>query len=328
LNTQGNPLDTVNRFVKAVWQGAHLDILILPPDGKKEARVLETPDELENINPFQPLMLENMARLVPQVMKKHPAARVGVLLRPCEMRALDEVIKRGAVQADDLVTICVDCLGTFPEDEFEWRSARKGSEANLTHEALKFAPQGGIAAYRFRAACQMCISPGANDADVNIGVLGLPVRQTILVKVKNGLLDWPAITNGRADPALVAERETMVAKLVERYGQTRERVMAGLSEVLPPDVEALLDQFEACGSCQLCMDNCPICAVNFPREEGGRFNREDIAGWLVSCAGCGMCEQACSSQLPLATIFSLIREQLEEELHYSPGTDWDTPLPI
>ncbi len=314
LNTQGNPLETVNRFVKAVWQGAQLDIFILPPDGKDRARVLDTPDDLENINPFQPLMLENMARLVPQVMKEHPGARVGVMLRPCEMRALTEVIKRGAVQAERLVTICVDCLGTFPQDEFEWRSARKGSEASLTKEALKFAPQGGIAAYRFRAACQMCVSPGANDADVNIGILGLPIRQTILVKAKNGLLDWPAITNGTADPALVAERETMVAKLVERYGQTRERVMAGLSEVLPPDVEALLDQFEACGSCQLCMDNCPICAVNHPREEGGRFKREDIAGWLVSCAGCGMCEQSCPNHLPLSIIFTHMKEYLKQNL--------------
>jgi hypothetical protein len=41
-----------------------------------------------------------------------------------------------------------------------------------------------------------------------------------------------------------------------------------------------------------------------------------------------MCEQACSSQLPLATIFSLIREQLEGELRYSPGVSWDTPLPV
>jgi Fe-S oxidoreductase len=90
--------------------------------------------------------------------------------------------------------------------------------------------------------------------------------------------------------------------------------MAGLSEVLPPDVEALLDQFEACGSCQLCMDNCPICAVNFPREEGGRFNREDIAGWLVSCAGCGMCEQACPNHLPLSIIFTHMKAYLKQNL--------------
>ena len=50
--------------------------------------------------------------------------------------------------------------------------------------------------------------------------------------------------------------------------------------------------------------------------------------WLVSCAGCGMCEQACSMQQPLVTIFSLIREKLNEELGYSPGTSWETPLPI
>jgi Na+-translocating ferredoxin:NAD+ oxidoreductase RnfC subunit len=35
---------------------------------------------------------------------------------------------------------------------------------------------------------------------------------------------------------------------------------------------------------------------------------------MISCAGCGMCEQACPNHLPLVTIFNQIREQLIEPL--------------
>lgn len=51
--------------------------------------------------------------------------------------------------AANALAVRVDCLGTFPEDEFEWRAARKGSEKVLSGEALRFTPQGGISAYRY-----------------------------------------------------------------------------------------------------------------------------------------------------------------------------------
>jgi len=314
LKTKGDPLGTVHRFVRDVWQAAALVALIVPPNAKGQKHSLTDPAGLEEVNPFQPLMLMNIAGVIPVVLEEHKDGRVGVLLRPCEMRALTEIAGRGAVQTNSLLTLCVDCLGTFPEDEFEWRAARKGSEKGLTGEALQFAPQGGISAYRYRAACQMCVSPGATEADVNIGILGLPVRQTMLVDVKNGALDWKTLTDGTADPALSAKRDIMLAKLSERHTRTRERVISGLMEVLPINVEALLDQFENCGACQMCMDSCPICTVETPRQVKGRYRGEDVAAWLASCAGCGMCEQSCPQHLPLSIIFTHVKQQLQQAL--------------
>ena len=318
LKTKGDPLGAVHRFVGQVWEDASLEAMVVPPTGKDQLHVLTDPARLGEVNPFQPLMLMNMARVIPEVLKEHPDGRVGVMLRPCEMRALTEMAGRGAFNTERLLTVCVDCLGTFPEDEFEWRTARKGSEKGLAGEALQFAPQGGIAAYRYRAACQMCVSPGAAGADVNVGVLGLPVRQTVLVDVKNGGTDWKRITDGKADPALAARREVMLAKLSERHTRTRERVIGGLMEVLPADVEALLDQFEKCEACEACMGACPICAVSYPRQTKGRYRREDVAGWLASCAGCGMCEQSCPQHLPLSIIFTHVKQKVKETLESAP----------
>ena len=41
--------------------------------------------------------------------------------RPCEMRALTEMTKHASFKIDNLLTISVDCLGTLPADEYQWR---------------------------------------------------------------------------------------------------------------------------------------------------------------------------------------------------------------
>lgn len=315
LNTKGDPLGTVNHFVRQIWLTTGLVGMILPSDKKNELQVVDDPSELGEFNPFQPLMLMNIAGLVPAVLQDHPGGRYGILLRPCELRALKEVADRNKIKPERLLTICVDCLGTFPDDEFEWRSVRKGSDEGLTREALQFAPQGGISAYRYRAACQMCVSPGARLADINLGVIGLPVRQSILVDGQPDLVDWSQITDKPADLSLSNRREIMLSKLVEVHSQTRDRVLSGLVEVLPANVDVLLDQFDDCGNCQACMQACPICTANPPhRTQEGHYERQDVVDWLVDCAGCGMCEQTCPKHLPLSIIFTHVKRSLEETL--------------
>ena len=128
-------------------------------------------------------------------------------------------------------------------------------------------------------------------------------------------LNWKEITDGLADSGLVDRHDAMLARLSERHIRTRERVISGLAEVLPPDVNALIDQFAACGNCQSCMGVCPICAADAPRMgKNGRLERESVVNWLVSCAGCGMCEQNCPNHLPLSIIFTHIKEQIGKEL--------------
>ena len=311
IHTHGDPLGALQNFIRTLWEQTDLQAMVVAPRNGKY--LLESPDELEELNPFRPLMKLNTARLVVQTAQEKPDQRLGALLRPCEMRALNEMSARGAVKRDEVLAICVDCLGTFPAEEFEWRTER--SNKSLTKEALRFAPQGGISAYRYRPACQMCAEPGATDGDVNIGVFGLPVRQSMLVNANNGSVVLESITEGQATEVLVGKRVQMLAKISERHVRTRERVLKALDENLPADLGELLEQFESCGECQACMNVCPICVVDQPRKSlDGRLVREDLVNWLLSCAGCGMCEQSCPQHQPLSAVFSHIRTQIEAEL--------------
>ncbi len=335
--THGNPLGAVRRVVETVWEQTGLDGMLVLTNGSPEARIkprlIDNPDRLSEINPFKPLMTLNAAALIPDLVQENPQTRFGALLRPCEMRALIEMVKHDSFTIEKVLTISVDCLGTLPADEYHWRAERKGSSDKLTHEALQFARQGGIVAYRYRSACQMCTSPEAKGGDINIHVLGLPVRQHILVEARDEdtaqRISLDAIQARTADPALVNQHKRVLVRLSERHRRTMERLMTYLVDVLPADVNAVAKQLENCGPCQTCINVCPICSINRPRRgEDGEYVLGDVMRWLISCAGCGMCEQSCPNHLPLSTIFTHIREQLSAEWGYLPGHSLDEPLPL
>ena len=346
LDTYGDPLGKVRDFIRTIWLEFGLDVMLVTLDGGIEPRAtpqfITDPASIDSANPFKPLMEINAARLIPEFIRTHPGQKLAALLRPCELRALIEMTRHASIKTNDLLTISVDCLGTLPADEYHWRLERMGKNESadgstiensndpLTHEALKFAHQGGIVPYRYRSACQVCPSPVAESAKINIQIFGLPVRQKMMVVINDPELERflrPEILfNGEAAGVLVLQHERVVSKLLERHQRTMQRINEGLGEMLPADVDAFINQLESCGNCQSCMQVCPICSLDRPgRSSDGHYNRLDVIRWLVSCAGCGMCEQACPTHLPLYTIFAHIRHQLDQEWEYVPGQSMEEP---
>ncbi len=345
LDTRGDPLGKLQEFVSLVWRQSGLEgMLVTVEAGDKThaiPRFITDQAGIRDTNPFRPLMEINAARLIPGILAEHPSSRLGALLRPCEMRALLEMAKHTSLKLDRLLTISVDCLGTLPADEYQWRLERLEKEQSvgmaasdeLAQEAIQFARQGGIVPYRYRTACQVCSSPASAQADINIHVLGLPVRQEILVSVHDQKiaesLAMDGYAKGTADEALILQHERIVSRMAERHARLIERINESLGSLLPADVDALIRQLEACGDCQACMECCPICSVVKPqRGVDGHYARAGVIRWLASCAGCGMCEQSCPKSLPTAAIFAHIRRQLDQQWDYTPGQSLHDPLPL
>ncbi len=334
--THGDPLAAVRNFIHGVWIHSNLDGMLAPVNGSEKkpvgSQVIDKPELLAKINPFKPLMTTNTARMVPELIRTQPQSQLAALLRPCEMRALIEMPKHDGFTLDKFVTICVDCLGTYPADEYQWRAARRESHKEAEDDNLHFARQGGIMAYRYRSACQTCASPQASGADYNLMVIGLPVRQAILVAAKDENPDihtWlDAYTAGPAEPELIEQHEKILAKILERHQRTSEKIVQGLGEHMPGEIQGVITQLESCGDCQNCMAVCPICSMDYPqRDKQGGYQQKDVVRWLISCAGCGMCEQACTRNIPTSTIFRYIQSKLAEEYGYLAGLSSQDPLP-
>ncbi|MFN2215751.1 MAG: hypothetical protein ACK2TS_02310, partial [Anaerolineales bacterium] len=84
LKTKGDPLGTVNSFFRTIWNAIGLQGLILPSMRKNELMVIDNVSDLQEVNPFQPLMIMNIAGLVPKFLENNPDGYYGILLRPCE----------------------------------------------------------------------------------------------------------------------------------------------------------------------------------------------------------------------------------------------------
>ena len=48
----------------------------------------------------------------------------------------------------------------------------------------------------------------------------------------------------------------------------------------------------------------------------------------LSCVSCGMCEDACPMDIPVAQIFTMVGDRNQEKFSYVPGRSIDEPLPL
>ena len=92
---------------------------------------------------------------------------------------------------------------------------------------------------------------------------------------------------------------------------------------------SLLGLFARCTLCADCLDACPLYGGELAGmlgvnrlHQGGRPLLSELVGvsrWLVSCSGCGMCQEACEHSVTLSQLISAISHRLRSELHYTAG---------
>ncbi len=260
LRTEGDPLLAIQKLLHDIWVRAGLAGILVPrrPPGSSGLTMVLAQERghFSSVDPFAPVMADYAAQAVAELARQHPRTRYAAVLRPCEVRALFRLALWDSFRPDNILIIGVDCLATFPAEDYRWRVEKWHGGNPVTREALRFARQGGILAYRDRPACQMCVAPMPDVmlADLRIGVLGLPTQQLILVTARDETvarrLDLGEITDGPAPPTLIEQHERMRFTLAERRAHTRERMIRDLPANLPKSVEDVIAHLRHCAPCQ------------------------------------------------------------------------------
>lgn len=317
LKTHDNPLARVRKFLQDIWEYADLDGMVIPVYQSEHKSVKQTVihyfENLQEADPFAPLMQVNAGKLVSEMARKHPNDRMAAILRPCEIRALYEQVKHTGVELENWLLIGVDCPACFPLQDFEWRVQKAGSVEALTNEVLRNVRQGSIALDRFRPACGMCAKPGSPHEEICIGLLGLPVTDALLIGINNDVilqkLDLDRVCDGLAPQELIDQHERMLKTIEERRAHIRERQMDALAPELPASIEEFIAFLENCQPCESCLKACPDGEHVVTAIQTRTANHELVMDWLSSCAECGICEQACPKEVPLVAIADRIRRE-------------------
>jgi formate dehydrogenase subunit beta len=344
-------LAAIQGFFRELLEADVVDALLVPmetPQGALTPALVSDPELLDRANPLAPVMGLNAARLAGRVSVREPRERVGVVLRPCELRALVELVKLQQASLDDLVTIGVDCLGTY--DVAVYTAMRSDGGVDMaaylgTARAGELAPAEG---YTFRDGCQMCEKPQAEGADITLELFGADLTSGIPVS----LPDEMGERLGLSAVEVEAQRPEVIEKLVRARTQVRDERFAEILERV--EEEGLEGVFASCIRCHNCMTVCPICYcktclfksqvfdhepmqyMNWARRKGAYrmpadtmlFHLTRLNHMVLSCIGCGMCTSDCPADLPVGVVFRAIGQETQQVFDYEPGRDVEEPLPL
>ncbi|MEO0069307.1 MAG: Coenzyme F420 hydrogenase/dehydrogenase, beta subunit C-terminal domain [candidate division WOR-3 bacterium] len=314
--------------------------------------LISTPEKVADTAPLLPAMTVNSASIIAEIAPNpvEEGVKVAVVLRPCELRAVVELVKLKQVALDNLVLVGIDCPGTYRASDF----------AEISHGDSDFNNRfvrnqdGYLNEERFRSACQNCEFPTPLVSDLTFGFLGIDPEQELIVVANTAkgeaLLEGLELKIIEGTPA---SRERFLEKFCQARKEKAAQRIAEFDKVgLGP--ENLMRYFARCLNCHNCMHVCPVCycrecffesealareldeQVRLSRHKGITrmpagtmlFHLTRMNHMMTSCVQCGICEDSCPVQIGLSVLFKKVSRAAQEEFGYLSGRSLEEPLPL
>lgn len=331
--SEGNPLNAVQTFMSSFLERNLVDALFVPQtaaDDTVSAALISHPEAIQRSNPFAPIMVANAARQVAEQTLEQPDRHIGAVLRPCEIRALVELAKRGRANLANLTVVGIDCLGTLAPLDYARQLHKVGSAIEMAALCMQVAEEGEMAC-QTRTACQMCERPAPRGADVTLGFIGVDATQELLViaadESTDARLHLDEVTQREATEREVARREATLTNIIARHNAVADRELSQFEMSFGGWARALTT-LATCTECRSCLQACPLYDGELDDPSLSLIGQlSAVARWLVSCSGCGMCEESCPNGVPLAVLARALSRPLRAKFDYTPGRSVEDKLP-
>jgi formate dehydrogenase subunit beta len=318
--------------------------------------------QMVRANPLLPVLPVNGARLASLVTRNRAVSngegptsgRLAVVMRPCELRATVELAKLRQVNYAGLLTIGLDCIGTYEIEEWQDHKSERPEYLAETLDVLKRADPDPPDKWQYRPACKICATPVAWHADISLHLIGIDGRQGILVETADESLLQSLELVPDADPS---KHQEAVRALISLRQTRRQAALDVAAACLQPGSDGrpgLVRLFETCQGCLNCTVACPICYcktclfrtetfahqpdyyLDWAARKGAMplpgdtlaFQMTRLVHVSTSCVGCGLCTSACPANLPVDTLFQTVGRRTQELFDYVPGRDLDEPIPV
>jgi formate dehydrogenase subunit beta len=356
----GKTDEAIIGFLKSLLKEGMVDAILIPKPLPSQDGFVQTlirdPEKLNGVCVLSPTMPVQSARVISNLSVKNLGKKVAAVLKACEIRAAVELAKFLQVKLDNVCFIGIDCPGTFEVADYAKMVQEGKGGGALAKELLKGMEKGEIsppAGYAFRTACQMCEYP-VPQADIRLKLFGYQGDQAIGIEIGDKLekeIEEKGIFSFlESEPA---SRSEVVNKVIAERTKKRDALFQEFKG-MAKDLQAFLDRFSTCIRCHNCMVACPICYCKecvfktaVFEHDGDQFLRwADRKGeirmptdtlifhlirmshMVTSCIGCGLCDSACPSRLPVATLFRSVGDKIQKMLNYIPGKDVKEVPPV
>jgi formate dehydrogenase (coenzyme F420) beta subunit len=325
-------------------------------------RLVHAGEQIERSLPLAPVMLASGARLATQVTDRRVAPDAerslnpptAIVLRPCEAKAVVELVKLRQVDPQQVLIVAVDCVGTHEASEFVELGVAADAWAQRYAEGLRAGASEPNVERAYRSACTRCVDAVAPVADIWLHVIGVPETDEILVEVHD-----PALAE-RLGLSAIEDRPGRAPVLTQLQGQRlakRQQDLDAALQALQPGEDGtpgLAALFDTCLRCLNCGTACPICyckeclfrtdsvkvdtrhlldladrrgAVRLPGD-AILYQLTRLMHVSTSCVGCGLCASACPMDLPVDLVFQAVARETQALLEYQPGFDPAQPVPV
>lgn len=248
---------------------------------------------------WNPTCVNNLSVYLSQAVSN---GKIAVVVKPCDVKSVVELIKEHQLDRGQVVTIVPACQGVIGSEALKGIDLRSIKSIGWKSDGLIVETENGeVVVPREKAFASKCLSCTIGDpvmADFKIG--DSPKRQP---DVSAKIAEYEKLSP--------AERREFWAK-----------------------------NFERCIRCYACRSVCPTCYCKecFVDKQGQVWaskSTDAISNWFFHitramhtagrCIGCGECERVCPMDIPLSLLNSKLQKEVEEMFGSSAGEDAGTP---
>jgi formate dehydrogenase subunit beta len=316
-------------------------------EGAVSYNLITSLDELKEAVPFYPFMPVNAGKVLSSFTLSAATEKpVAAVLRPCELKAFIELVKRAQGSLDNILLISLSCGGVYP-----LKSLKNGDLSNHQSSYWESVEKAEIDP-GIRTTCQSCEEFVPQLADMTVATVGMKDIEKDCVILLNTAKGEDFAVNAPGNIVTEKMENGNIEKLQKLRQENREKLFEEFDRNQTNPKE-LIDTFAACLGCHACSHSCPICfctlcdfdskvceyqPLSFLSELGQKngikippgnifFHLGRMTHMAVSCIRCGMCSDVCPVNIPVATIFSRVADSLQKVLNYIPGRDVEEPVP-
>ncbi|MCK4234551.1 Coenzyme F420 hydrogenase/dehydrogenase, beta subunit C-terminal domain [candidate division WOR-3 bacterium] len=305
-------------------------------------------DMLKDAMPFFPLMPANAGKLLSSLTVRGSVTEpVVAVVRPCELRAFIELVKRKQGSLENLLLVSSTCSGVYPLET----SANGNIDKKLSQywDAIKrneIVPDT-------RPTCRGCEHFLPYTADITIALIGkkdIDNQCEIFLNTEKGQQFVDGIEGEFVEGKLESEE---VVSMQNKRKDEKKRLFDEIG-IEKFGLKGLIETFGKCIGCHGCSKVCPICYCNLcysdsktyehkpsvyeieiKRRGGLRVPPDTVSYQIgrlthvgISCVGCGLCADVCPANIPISTIFLKVGDSVQKMFDYLPGRDVEEQIPV